>query len=63
MKTVKIGDYILTNIWKDKKFKVTKKKTGYKKDCFDTEIGERYFLDNRFKSWVLVERKGRSENK
>jgi hypothetical protein len=57
MKTVKIGDYILTNIWKDKKFKVTKKDTGYKKDCFDTEIGERYFLDNRFSTWTKVKKK------
>lgn len=54
MPTIKVGDFILTKIWKDKKFEVTKKKTGYKEDCFDTEIGERYFLDNRFKSWTKV---------
>jgi hypothetical protein len=54
MPQLKVGDFILTKIWKDKKFEVTKKKTGYKEDCFDTEIGERYFLDNRFKSWTKV---------
>jgi hypothetical protein len=54
MPQLKVGDFILTKIWKDKKFEVTKKKTGYKEDCFDTEIGERYFIDNRFKSWTKV---------
>jgi hypothetical protein len=56
MNAIKIGDYILTNVWKDKRFRVEKKKTGYKEDCFDTDIGERYFLDNRFKSWTRVKK-------
>jgi hypothetical protein len=57
MPGIKIGDYILTEFHKDKKLKVTKKKTGFKKDCFDTDIGERYFLDNRFNSWEKVKKK------
>jgi hypothetical protein len=57
MPGIKIGDYILTEFHKDKKLKVTKKKTGFKEDCFDTDIGERYFLDNRFNSWEKVKKK------
>jgi hypothetical protein len=57
MPTIKVGDCILTKIWKDKRFQVTKKGTGYKEDCFDTDIGERYFLDNRFKSWTKARKK------
>jgi hypothetical protein len=57
MPGIKIGDYILTEFHKDKKLKVTKKKTGFKKDCFDTDISERYFLDNRFNSWEKVKKK------
>jgi hypothetical protein len=56
IKVMKVGDYILTEFHKDKKLKVTKKKTGFKKDCFDTDIGERYFLDNRFNSWTKVKK-------
>lgn len=60
---MRVGDYILTEFHKDKKLKVTKKKTGFKKDCFDTDIGERYFLDNRFHSWIKVENGKRKEGK
>jgi len=60
---MRVGDYILTEFHKDKKLKVTKKKTGFKKDCFDTDIGERYFLDNRFNSWIKVENGKRKEGK
>ena len=41
-------------ILKDRKFQVTKINVGYKKDCFETEIGEKYFNDNRYKSWKKV---------
>lgn len=56
MTAIKVGDHIITNIWEGRRFEVTEKKTGYKKDCFDTEIGERYFLDNRFNSWTKVKK-------
>lgn len=54
MTAIRINDFIITSFHKDKKLKVTKNKTGYKKDCFDTDIGERFFRDNRFNSWIKV---------
>lgn len=53
---IRINEYITTKQWGKTKFKVVKKNTGYKKDCFDTDIGERYFLNNRFKSWTKVKK-------
>jgi len=54
---IRKNNYITVNIQPGKKFKVVETKTGYKKDCFDTDIGERYFLNNRFKTWKKYEKK------
>ena len=54
---IQVGDYILTTFHKEKEFQVMKKGVGYKKDCFETDIHEMYFLDNRFKSWSKVKKR------
>lgn len=51
---IRVNSYIETSLWKDRKFKVVEMKTGYKKDCFKTDTGEMYFMDNRFKTWKKV---------
>ena len=51
MQSIRVGDHILTKFWGDARYEVTNIKVGYKKDCFETDIHELYFMDNRFSSW------------
>jgi hypothetical protein len=63
MKTIRVGDWVSTNNWKDSEFKVTNIGVGYKKDCFETDIGELYFMDNRFNSWIRKKKQNAKLNK
>ena len=60
MKTIKVGDKIIQKYHKGVQYIVIKLNTGYKNDCFETDIHEHFFIDNRFKSWTKV-RKNKNE--